>query len=251
MLDILYVAYNRLELTRETFTAFTRNTNWEHVRQVFVHDDGSVDGTAEWLSEACYELNLMTDKADLALFETSRLGGPVAAMNWYLDKQTDADRFAKIDNDFVVCPGWLDEMARMMTAHPELDILGLEPWNPGPPQPRNLGDGCYFGSRVITPAQHIGGKGIIRKRAFEVCRPSPNGFNGYGGFTEWQMEHKYVEKAWITPDLPCFGIDQLPFEPWVSLCQEYRSRGWQRSWPTYPSDGTMNAYWDWWEPVAA
>lgn len=239
--DILYVAYNRLAFTRETFTALLENTNWEHVVTLFVRDDGSDDGTAEWLIDRCDEFQATGTHVNV-VFNGERWRGPVASMNWYLDQHTEADRFAKIDNDFVVCPGWIDEMLKIMTAKPELSILGMEPWHEGPPVP------VPDGQRRITEARHIGGKGIIRKRIFDTCRPSPNGHNGYGGFTEWQCEHEDVTKAWICPDLPCFGIDQLPFEPWASLAAEYTEKRWSRSWGPYGTDGTFDAYWDWWTP---
>jgi hypothetical protein len=248
MLDILYVSHNRLELTRESFTALLENTNWdEHVDRnegcaLYVMDDGSVDGTAEWLGETIEKRNDGRIANPVIVYDDRPFGGPVSAINRYLDLRTPIDRFAKIDNDFVVCPGWLDEMSRQMTARPELDILGMEPWNPGPPH------SVPFWSRVVVDAQHIGGKGIVRKRAFERCRPNPNGDHGYGGFTEWQLDHPGVTKAWIAPDMPCFGLDQLPFEPWLTLTEEYRVKGWHRAWPSYASDGTMNGYWDWWKP---
>ena len=95
-------------------------------------------------------------------------------------------------------------------------------------------------------AKHIGGKGIIRKRAFERagCLPYGHGRGGYQGFSQWQWKHLMVQKAWITPDLCCFGLDQLPFEPWRSLTAQYVEAGWQRRWDEYhPGDTT---YWQWW-----
>lgn len=234
--DILFVSHNRLAMTRESFQALLDNTAWDQVVTLWIADDDSTDGTWEWL-----EAN--AGQVPVPIRWLRGFKGPVGAMNAYLNESgEESDRFAKIDNDFVVSPGWLEEMHRLLTSRPELDILGIEPWNPGPPL------AGYCGERTVTEARHIGGKGIIRKRVFEVCRPSPNGWNGYGGFTEWQMEHEHVSKAWVTPDLPCFGLDQLPFEPWLSLRDEYVARQWQRGWPPYPSDGTFSRYWDWWEP---
>src|SRR5438552_15685786 len=50
--DLFYLASNRLEFTRETFTALLRNTDWEFVRELVVNDNNSVDGTREWLEQA-------------------------------------------------------------------------------------------------------------------------------------------------------------------------------------------------------
>lgn len=239
MIDILYVAYNRLEMTVESFTALTRNTNWRSVRRLYIHDDGSTDGTSEYLDAARHEVKAET------VFQRKRLKGPVSATNWYLDRADgEVDRFAKIDNDFVVCMNWLSEMLKVMTAHPGIQILGTEPMT-GAPTPVKRGDK----SRGILEARHIGGKGIIRLSAFSHCRPRPGGFNGYQGFTQWQEKHPEITKAWITPDLPCFGLDQLPFEPWQSLAEYYEQKKWARRWGPYSEEAT--GYWGWWTPVQA
>lgn len=232
MIDGLYVAFNRLAMTEASFAALIDNTDWDEVGTLYVRDDGSTDGTAEWLQDHLADVPART------VFNGDTLGGPVASMNWYLDaSDPETDRFFKIDNDFVVCPGWLEETLRMMYLNPGVDIFGMEPMH-GPPV---MG---MEPTRRLNEARWIGGKGIIRRRVFDICRPTPSGFNGYSGFTEWQSAHPQIEKAWIYPDMPCFGLDQLPFEPWVSLTDEYERVRWQRRWPAYPE--AFSAYWDWW-----
>ena len=231
MADVLFVAWNRLAFTRESFEALLANTDWAEVERLFVHDDASSDGTAEYLAEAVARC-----PAEV-VFQSRELRSPVAAMNWYLDSDGDMDRFAKVDNDFVVCPGWLNELLWVFTKNPGLDIVGMEPTF-GPPTSQHLE------GRSFKPTSHIGGKGLIRKRAFVYCKMVPD---GRLGFTAWQERHDFVEKGWVTPDLPVFGLDQLPFEPWASLTQEYVEKGWQREWPKYEEDA--EAYWDWWKPV--
>lgn len=231
--DILYVSYNRLDFTRESFEALLANTDWDEVGVLAVADDGSTDGTADYLRDSLKRVPANIE------FRSSQIGGPVAATNWYLDLATDAETFAKIDNDMVVCPGWLTELQRVMHLNPALDILGMEPFiDGGPTAPP-------FKERTITPARHIGGKGLIRKRAFRYCRPVAQ---GRLGFTAWQEQHEHVSKAWVTPDLPCFGLDQLPFEPWATLAAHYVDQGWQRHWPPYSP--ASHDYWSWWTPTA-
>ena len=278
MIDVLYVSCNRLRYTQETFTALLENTDWDEVRRLYIHDDGSSDGTWQYLLRAANDLPSALEWR----VHGTRLGGPVAAMNWYLDQhaatepdpcercnrsgslgvQGDGDQlvpitcplcdglgatrvraWAKIDNDMVVCPGWLNELLRQLTLHPEIDIIGMEPrFGPptSPPDPE----------RTVEEADFIGGKGLIRHRAFEQCRPRPRsrraGEPAYFGFSEWQMAHRDIRKAWVTPDLPVFGLDQLPAEPWRKIAAEYEEKGWQRPWPTY--DALQPGYWDWWTP---
>lgn len=259
--DLLYVAYNRLEFTTESFQALIRNTDWSLVRRLFVHDDGSTDGTAEYLDRIIDELH-----CDVT-FRSERVGGPVAATNWYLE-ETAADPieiFGKIDNDFVVCPGWLNEMLRVIDQHPALDILGTEPFVGGPEPDlvarfaelaeldgSVLGDRwpidqpCWLESRTITEASHIGGKGLIRRRAFEYARSDRMWADGYQGFTQWQHRNEHVTKAWITPDLPCFGLDQIPVERWQAITDRYEEGRLQRRWPAYHPNSTYHL---WWTPV--
>lgn len=262
MIDVLFVAYNRLAYTRESFDALIAYTNWAKVARLYVSDDGSTDGTWEWLSEAFTRVPVPV----VARLGPSAQRGPVAAMNWYLDDpsvvpcetcklsgvldgepcwrcqgtlQAKVEMFAKVDNDMVVCHDWLDEMLNVTSRNPHIDILGMEPMI-GPPMPGRE-------RRGFEEARHIGGKGLIRIRSFERCRPTPSGVNGYQGFTQWQVHHPDVVKAWIRPELPVFGLDQLPFEPWRSLREEYVGEGWQRRWGEY--DERQNAYWSWWHPV--
>lgn len=240
MIDILYVASNRLEFTRESFDALVENTNWTEVSWLLVCDDGSTDGTAEWLSQRCDEIDHGSSEFVVNVdLHFAPFGGPVAAMNLMLDSLSPGvEMFAKLDNDMVVPPGWLDDMLRTMTSNPGLDILGMEPFVGNPTASPS--------DRGITPAEHIGGKGLIRTRAFSQCRPVPGGVNGYQGFTQWQHQHPQVSKAWVTPDLLCFGLDQIDLDPFPALTDTYVGKGWMRRWPQYANGG--KDYYSWWTP---
>ena len=234
MIDILYVGWNRLEFTKATFAALAANTDWNLVRHLHIHDDGSTDGTREWLRDAWIGLPVNVK------YESLRLGGPVGAMNRHLDlcpPSDDCGAFVKIDSDFVVCPGWLPELLRVSTLNPGVDIFGVQP-RIGPPT--RIPDE----SRTVEECRHIGGIGLIRYRAFEVCRPTPQ---GRFGWTEWQCDHPATAKAWVTPDMPCFSLDLIDAEPWRTLTCEYLAKGWQREWPKYVDGG--RSYFDWWKPV--
>lgn len=237
-LDILYVAHNRLEFTQASFTALLENTDWQQVDTLYVFDDASEDGTSEWMVEHYADPTQRRPRPRAAFFLPSAFGGPVAAMNRYLDcsdhNSDEGARFVKIDNDIVVCPGWLDELSRMVSLSAETEVFGILPNGAGravaPPWER----------RVLEPARHIGGVGLIRRRIFDHCRPRPN---GRFGWTEFQTFHQHVTAAWLSPAMPCFELDKLPFEPWLSLTAEYVAKGWQREWGPY--DHTSTSFWDW------
>lgn len=243
MIDVLFVAKNRKRYTVNSFEALLANTDWNDVEKLYVHDDGSEDGTVDYLGERCDQWGGSRIDVDV-VFHDRPLGGPVAAMNWYLDQaheRGESDRFAKIDSDFIVCPGWLPEVLHQMIPHPGIDAFGLQPrFGPAVAPPS--------AARGIDEARFIGGIGVVRHRVFERCRPRPSGFNGYQGWTQFQTAHDF-RKAWMTPDLPCFCLDLLPFEPWISQAAEYVEKGWMRAWPTYESAG--DSYWSWWQEIDA
>lgn len=228
--DILYLAWNRREYTEFSFEKLIENTNWNDVDRLIVYDDNSTDGTAHWLSEQVVELN--REAIVHTEMHNTRFNSPVATMNHYLDHY-DSDRFAKIDSDIVVPPWWLQEMNRMMYLYPSLDILGMQA-DSGPPA---MG---HCSERHTEEARWIGGVGLFRRRAFGLCRPTPN---GRFGLTEWQQHRPDQTKAWIKPDLPTFELDKVPLEPWRSLAAKYVDLGWARPWGPYHPGAT--AYWSW------
>ncbi len=189
-------------------------------------------------------------------------GGPVAAMLDFISYSDVSALFAKIDNDVILPPGWLDACLGVMEAHPELDLLGIEPPGSRTPAPwateREIAPEIARapGSTAITlghthgyvHCDAIGGIGLMRTAAFCArAQMRPHGPNGVGGFTDWQLQHKDMRKGWIVPPLNVFLLDRLPMEPWASLSREYIAKGWQRPWTNYrPED---SALWAWWAPI--
>lgn len=246
--EILYLAKNRLEFTKASFECLLENTNWGLVSRLVVYDDNSIDGSAEWIIE---RLKKFTTPFEMRF---SNLGGPASIMSNYLMK-SKADIFAKIDNDVMVPPGWLDKcLIPMNYEEPQLDLLGIEPWMSRTPH--------YLGSKpVVHPeldgiamklaeitgdpqyarCDSIGGIGLMRRSAF-LKYPNLVQHSIYGGFTEWQLSHRDIVKGWMVPPLNVFLLDRMPIEPWRSLSVDYISKGWQRPWTNYPID---NPFWSW------
>lgn len=227
-LDVLYLAWNRLEFTKHSFEWMTRNTDWNAVERLVVYDDTSTDGTREWLEEA-----IRSVPVEFAELRTVDFKSPPAVMNHYVSRST-AKFFAKIDNDIVVPPGWLQAMMGVYDDHPDVELLGMEAGRLGVPR----GNEQY----EFEPGSWTGGVGVFRRLAFST-RPKIKE-NGRFGFTEWQRLHRPV-RGWIRPDLMVSSLDQIPFEPWSSLSAEYIERGWQRHWPPYDERWT-EPYWGWW-----
>lgn len=226
--DIIYLAWNRLEFTKATFLTMLENTSWEDVHRLLVYDDGSEDGTTEWLAEAVNE-----SPVEARFYDHLRKRSPVAVMNHYLD-HTSSVMFAKIDNDIMLPPGWLGTMLDVMERNPDLQLLGMEA---GRTPDAEFSDVPY-----VTGASHIGGVGLMRTWAFR-CRPRPQPAGRFG-FTEWQ-HHYRPELGWVTPDLPVSSLDRIPFDPWAGYSDYYVRKGWQRNWPRYDENGDAS-YWSWW-----
>ena len=218
MIDVVFLAHNRLEFTKASFVALMENTDWSDARLI-VYDDGSTDGTAEWLID------------QVPVIQT-QFGSPVSTMNHYL-ASGPSKLWAKVDSDTMVPPGWLNECLSVMNASPELELLGIEAMRP-------LGGG----PRGYNQAPFIGGIGLFRASAWKtrVFAMEPN---GRFGFTAWQDMYS-VCCGWIDPALPVFLLDKMPTEPWASLSAEYVKRGWQRAWPKYTAD--QAELWGWWRP---
>lgn len=224
MIDLIYLAYNRLEFTRESVRAMIANTDWAQVRWLFVYDDLSSDGTREYLASVKYPVNVE--------FRFGRLGGPVAITNDYLCRKP-SEVFAKIDNDVLLPPHWLTECLKVLDAHKELDLLGIEAFFPTQDGPA---------ARGYVPAKHIGGIGLMRRRCFKTL-PRPN---GRFGFTAWQCANKDVVKGWLNPSLPVVLLDRVNTDPWLSLSRCYFEQGWQRNRPLY--NDIESVRFKWWKP---
>lgn len=189
-------------------------------------------------------------------------------MNAYL---SDAPQplWAKIDNDVIVPPGWLDQCLEVMTCYDELDLLGIEPpdsrtpapWAGGRrvPAPEYGGQHPFAGTGYAV-CDSIGGIGMFRSRAWEG-RPAMRPHSIYGGFTDWQLAKgngpRYVPPhalepgiplriSWITPPLKLFLMDRIVTrEPFATLNSEYLRTGQQRPWTNY-TDEVVEKLAGWW-----
>jgi GT2 family glycosyltransferase/glycosyltransferase involved in cell wall biosynthesis len=224
--DLLYLARNRLEFTRETFECLLANTDWRLVRELFVYDDGSVDGTREWLQQQHAQAPTRTS------FVRTQFHSPVAAMGHFIEA-AQAPLLAKTDNDAMLPPGWLRESLDVMARHPELSLLGIEAMYP-------VDEGSP-GARTYEPAAFVSGLGVYRRAAF--TRSLPVAYRKWFGLEEWQQRQgPGLVRGWIRPALPVFLLDRVPFPPWSSHSAAYIRRGWQREWPNYDPACTL---WEW------
>lgn len=235
MIEVLFLAWNRLEFTRAALAALHANTDWSLVDRLVVYDDGSEDGTRELLDDLLPAFPVET------VLRAEKKMGPVAIMRTHF-ATTPADVVAKIDNDVAVPYGWLERMLVVLDRHPDVELLGMEA---GMTEVVGRdGDNEWDGVYRFEPATNIGGVGLMRTSAFR-SRPALYA-DGRNGFSEWQHTNDPV-RGWITPDMPVVLLDRLPFEPWVSLSAGYVERGWQRPWQAW-SEEWMRWSWQWLAP---
>lgn len=153
MVDIGIVTWNRLTLTKKCLNALADNTL--HPHRIFVADNGSTDGTREYLQDL-----LSQGRINRLLLFSSNVGiAPASNSLWEL---SDSDSFVKIDNDIEVRrPDWLSDMVHLCRRNPEIALLAFSfqhqfhrvtyPELTFPtgdrvqdPRPNNLGGGCIM-----------------------------------------------------------------------------------------------------------
>jgi len=242
-LDILYCSWNRASFTEFSFRMLLENTSWDRVRTLVVHDDDSSDGTTLLLKQHRQSKTAESHGVASVRWDFNRhLGSAPAVMSDFIGT-TDADWFAKIDNDIVVPPGWLDAMLQVIEGDPSVDCLGMEAGRGNPRTPE--WDGVYR----FQDGSWMGGVGLIK---VDAVRRLPE-FAGQAGWSLLQGEYGKVTKngplniGWINPDLPVVQLDRVRFEPWKKLTDYYVTEGWSRPWGKYHPGVD---YFDWWPPEA-
>jgi hypothetical protein len=237
MTDVLFLSKGRPEFTRASWAALQKNTP-NATFWVFTDGDESQGLTGCEIIEP--------------------FGGPVACMNACLDLIAASGRtpqyLAKVDNDLVLCEGWLRVCERVVDDHPELDCLGIEPWTPDAalfpawvdPMVASLA-GYEVAERSYRKTTHIGGIGLFRISAFErFGRPTPNAKDGRYGLTEWMWQHPDMIKGFLNPPLPVFLLDHLPSPYWMYLSKRYEDAGTaRRVWGFY-HPVRQSKLWEWW-----
>ena len=115
-IPVLFTTYNRIEYTRQALPVLLENTDIGHI---FIYDNGSEDGTQEWLNEGEY---IRPDRPEPVLCLADRNTGVGGAMNWFFNQTQGYKWVAKVDNDTMVPEGWLTELVTIAEKH-LIDII--------------------------------------------------------------------------------------------------------------------------------
>ena len=93
-----FITYNRFELTVRAVASYLETVTWPYTWVVV--DNGSTDGTVEWLQE--------NEMPHIALGE-NRYPGFACNRGWEQAPDT-ASFFHRADNDFIFLPGWCEQL---------------------------------------------------------------------------------------------------------------------------------------------
>jgi GT2 family glycosyltransferase len=138
-----------LERTRTALDALRRNAEPGFPLEIVVVDNGSRDGSREWLAQ----------QPDVTLVANATNEGAPRARNQAL-RHVHGARVCFMDNDVVVTPGWLARLARHMELDPFAACVGP------------LADRAAHGQEVAFDAA----QGSPDARADEIARANPGGF---------------------------------------------------------------------------
>lgn len=160
-LPVLMLTWNRLEYTKQALAALSDNS--ERAIQVVVIDDGSDDGTRDWLRG----IDRKRYQVVATILNPERRGVDVN-QDTFCRRVRGCERMAKVDNDTVVPVAWDTKLLRAMREK-RLSVIGAD-HHVGVGIPECEGDReIYFDRSKSKPVvggrvyyyQHVGGSGVI------------------------------------------------------------------------------------------
>lgn len=190
MIPILFITYNRLEYTKIALEALLAA---DHT-QVYIIDNGSSDGTQEWLASYLLTCPWEYNWYHKPIYNANNLG-IAGAMNQFLALTREAEFVGKVDNDTIVPPDFITRMLHHMNKadivqakHPILKAThpgGFDSWVASMPA-----DG------PLRYNHFVGGSGILFRRSIVQQVPYTDWM--LGGWRQFQREHPELKKAFAT-----------------------------------------------------
>ena len=156
---IYTLTYDRLDLTKKCFESLKKTAGYSFDH--FVVDNGSTDGTKEWLKTQ--DVTFIDNPANLGISKAS---------NQALDQIKGYDIIVKIDNDVIfTTPGWLSKMVGIWGSN---NMLALSPYPQGlkdsPGGAMRIGYGRILGE-MVGMTKHLGGACVfVDARAYNTFR---------------------------------------------------------------------------------
>lgn len=183
-IPVLMITHNRLEYTKKAFNALFFS---EDVL-VYVVDNGSTDGTAEWLDGNNMPLMVTVIRND-------KNEGIAGAMNQFLNITQPFEYVGKVDNDTVVKRDWAVRLQSVLECY-NLDIVQarhhiIPATHPGGWE--GFVSKMYKIRQGLYEHHFVGGSGIVFRRS--VVDKIPETSWKLGGWREFQGVHPELRKA--------------------------------------------------------
>lgn len=185
-IPVLFTTYNRLNYTKQTLFALIKSTTG----QIVVFDNGSTDGTKEWLEKI--------NNKKVKIHFNAENQGISGAMNYFFKKTADCKYVAKVDNDTMVNKDWLEKLVSVadklsldlvQAKHPILKIShssgDFDEWMQEKKQDRKI--------KTVYYSNHIGGSGVLIRRS--IVKEKLNSKWILGGWDKFQENHPELKKA--------------------------------------------------------
>lgn len=210
--DVVFMAQNRLVFTYVSLSWFIHTLDVEYVNRVVLLDDGSTDGTDEYLQYMASFVLKPLVSTDYMKSVSDTMSGTFAQFL----RQSSTDIVCKIDNDICITErGWLPRLIDVMKRSPELCCLGIT--NPLMEQVLEYQVTQECLERGYIAAKHIGGIGLFRRDMFDlnalrVCRKDTRE-GGYSGIQSAQREDERT-KGWYVPFLRTELLDRPSHAMW-------------------------------------
>jgi glycosyltransferase involved in cell wall biosynthesis len=196
-LHTVFVTYNRLELTKQAIESYLDTVTVPFAMSIV--DNGSTDGTQEWLWNNESLLNALGPRLHYHFFQSNKYPGKATNTAWEMSTPDDATHLHRADNDFAFLPGWCDEVEAHFQENEKLGQLGLR-----------------TGEEELWNTHNVGGNCVIRRELWDQGlrwdeRPWPE--IKTPGYTEDSFFSPEVERmgwTWARVEKPC--IRSLSFE---------------------------------------
>jgi len=185
---VLFTTYNRLDFTKKSLKSLLNSTCGD----IYVFDNNSSDGTIEWLR------GQKEDK--LILFFNDKNEGISGSMNYFFKKTKNKNFVAKIDNDTIVPPDWLE---RLLAVAIDFNIDVVQAKHPIYKLSHPSGDfDKWMKTKRVSKkneklfySDHVGGSGVVIRRS--SIKEELSSKRLLGGWDELQKKIPNNKKAFF------------------------------------------------------
>ncbi len=223
--SIVILSFNKLAVTRRCVTAVVRETRFTDAAELVVVDNGSTDGSAEWIRDELAELCAKRGIGHKAILNGRNVGCSTAR-NQALDAAA-GDFVTFLDNDVEpAVPGWINALRTRMVAADGIGMVGgllLYPPKDGRPETvqcagvgiSKAGHVCFVGRGEPFGPAYATAREV--QCLISACMMIRRGlYAEYGGFDEifnpvqfedFDLCYKFREhgwKAWYEPLAPMY-----------------------------------------------